>query len=118
LGKSDEKASRPADVAEPVGVLIAHDVAHELSATRAKPFKRLVEVVDGEHDAQVSQSVDRSVAVIGDDGGREEAGELEAAVPVRCAHHRDLDALIAKASDTSGPLPFDSSLPFQLKTEF
>jgi hypothetical protein len=34
------------------------------------------------------------------------------------AHHRNLDALIAQSSDTSGPLSFDRGPPFELKAEF
>jgi hypothetical protein len=41
--------------------------------------------------------------VIRDRRRREEAGELEPAVAVRRAHHGNLDALIARSSDTSGP---------------
>ena len=54
LGESDEKPFRPADVAESIRVLIPHDVAYELRAAFAEPFKRLVDVVHGEHDAEVA----------------------------------------------------------------
>lgn len=54
LGESDEKPSRPADVAEPIGVLIVHDFADELRAALAEPLKRLVDVIKGEHDAEVA----------------------------------------------------------------
>jgi hypothetical protein len=55
--------------------------------------------------------------VIRNGGRREKAGELEPAVAVRRAHHRNLDALIAQSSDTSGPFSFDRSSPFELKAE-
>src|SRR6185295_6647716 len=58
------------------------------------------------------------VPVICDDRRREEAGELEPAVAVRCAHHGNLDALIAQSSDTSGPFSFDRGPPFELEAEF
>jgi hypothetical protein len=54
LGESDEKPFRPADVAEPIRVLILDYFAHELRATLAQPFKRFVNVVHGEHDAEVA----------------------------------------------------------------
>jgi hypothetical protein len=38
-------------------------------------------------------------------------------VAVRRAHHRNLDALIAQSSDTSGPFPFDCGSPFELEAE-
>src|SRR5918993_2048009 len=74
LGESDEKPFRPADVAEPIRVLILDDFADELRAALAEPFQRLVDVVHGEHDAEVTQGVDRGVAVIRDGRRRDEAG--------------------------------------------
>jgi hypothetical protein len=98
--------------------LILDYFAYELRAARAEPFKRLVDVVHGEHDAEVAQGVDRGVAVICDDRRREEAGELEPAVAVRRAHHGNLDMLIAQSRDTSGPFSFDRGPPFELEAEF
>src|SRR5262249_39843303 len=115
LGESDKKPFRSADVAEPIRVFVLDDVAYEFSAARAEPFKRLVDVVHGEHDAEVAQGVDRGVPVIGDDGRRDEAGELEPAVAVRRAHHGNLDMLIAQSGDTSGPFSFDRGPPFELE---
>src|SRR5947207_801536 len=63
LGESDEKPFRPADVAEPIRVFILDYFAYELRAALAEPIKRLVDVVHGEHDAEVAQSVHRGVAV-------------------------------------------------------
>jgi hypothetical protein len=54
LGESDEKAFRPADVAEPIRVFILDYIAYELRAALAEPVKRLVDVVHGEHDAEVA----------------------------------------------------------------
>ncbi len=85
FGESDEKPFRPADVAEPIRVFILDYFACELRAARAEPFKRLVDVVHGEHDAEVAQGVNRGVPVICDDRRHEEAGEFESAVAVRCA---------------------------------
>jgi hypothetical protein len=95
LGRSDKKPFRPADIAEPIRVFILDYVAYELRTERAEPFQRLVDVVHGEHDAEVAQSVHRGVAMIRDGRRREEAGEFKPAVPVRRAHHGNLDALIA-----------------------
>src|SRR3954470_2471452 len=53
-----------------------------------------------------------------DDRRSQEAGELESAVAVRCAHHGHLDVLIAQPSDTSGPFSFDRGPPFELEAEF
>ena len=54
LGESDEKPFRSTDVAEPIRVFILDYFAYELRAARAEPFKRLVDVVHGEHDAEVA----------------------------------------------------------------
>src|SRR5437764_11902268 len=82
LGESDEKPFRPANVAEPIRVFILDYFAYELRAALAEPFKRLLDVVHGEHDPEVAQSVHRGVAVVRDGRWREEAGELEPAVAV------------------------------------
>jgi hypothetical protein len=121
LGESEEKPFRPADgadVAEPIRVFIPDYFAYELRAAVAESFKRLVDVAHGEHERRGSlESVHRGVAVIGEGGRREEAGELEPTVAVRRAHHGNLDALIAQPSDTSGPLSFDRCPPFELEAE-
>ncbi len=54
LGESDEKPFRPTDVAEPICVFVLDDFAYEQRAARAEPFKRLVDVVHGEHDAEIA----------------------------------------------------------------
>ena len=45
---------RPADVAEPIRAFILDYLAYELRAAIAEPFKRLVDIVHGEHDAEVA----------------------------------------------------------------
>ena len=54
LGESDEKPFRPADVAKAIRILIADYFAYELCAALAKPAKRLVKVVNREHDAVIA----------------------------------------------------------------
>src|SRR5918994_31042 len=51
LGESNEKPFRPADVAEPIRILILNHFAHELRAARAQPLERLIEIVYCEHGA-------------------------------------------------------------------
>ena len=52
LSEPDEKAFRPADVAEPNRVFVLdHFAADELHTVLAEPNERLVDVVDSEHDA-------------------------------------------------------------------
>ncbi len=54
LGESDEKPFRPADIAEPIHVFILDYFAHELRASLAEPFKRFIDVIHGEHHAEVA----------------------------------------------------------------
>ena len=54
LGEADEKPFRPADVAEPIRAFILDYFAYELCAALAEPFKRLVDIVHGEQDAEVA----------------------------------------------------------------
>ena len=54
LGESDEKPFRPADTAEPIRAFILDYFTYELRAAPVEPFKRLVDVVHGEHDAEVA----------------------------------------------------------------
>lgn len=118
LGEADEKPLGSTDVAEPIDVFVVDDVTHEQRTTSAEPFKRLIDVIDGEHDAKIAERVDRGGSVVGDDGWPEEAGKFEPTVAIRCAHHGNLDMLITEASNASGPFPVDHRLPFELQAEF
>src|SRR3954463_7746124 len=53
------KSFRPADTAEPIRISILDYFAYELRAALAESFERLVDVVHGEHDAEIAQSVPR-----------------------------------------------------------
>src|ERR687892_1674453 len=117
LGEPDEKSFGAADVAEPVHVFVLDHFADELRAVLAEPGERIVDVVHGEHDAQVAEGVHRGVPVIGDHRRREKARELEPAVAVRRAHHGGLDALVAQSSDAPCPLSFHPGSPFELEAE-
>ena len=99
LGQPDENALGASDVAEPIHVLVLDHFVDELRAVLAEPGERVVEVVHGEHDAEVAEGVHRGVPVIGDHRRREKSRELEPAVAVRRTHHGDLDALVAQSSD-------------------
>ena len=71
----------------------------DLGAVFLEPRQRLVEVVHGEHDSQVAQRVHRGGSMVGNDGRRDEARELDGAVAVRHPQHGHLDALAAHPSD-------------------
>src|SRR5256885_8721503 len=118
LGKPDENSFGAADVAEPIRVLVLDYFADELCAAFGEPGERIVDVVHGEHDAQVTQSVHRSAAVVGDHGRREESGQLEPAVTVRRSHHGNLDAHAAQSGDTIRPVTFDGGAALQFEAKF
>src|SRR5712691_9523733 len=99
LGQPDENALGASDVAEPIHVLVLDHFVDELRAVLAEPGQRIVEVIYGEHDAEVAEGVYRGVPVIGDRRRREKAREFDPAVAVRHTHHGDLDALVAQSSD-------------------
>lgn len=47
-----------------------------------------------------------------------EARELDAAVTIGSAHHRDFDPLAADSGDTAGPFALDGHAAFEGKAEF
>src|SRR5262245_6739020 len=113
LGEPDENAFGTTDVAEPVDVFVIDDFIDHRRTELAEPGKRVIDVLDGEHDAEIPQRVDGGCAVVGRDGGGVEARELEAAVAVGGTHHGDLDALAAHSGDAAGPFAFDRHAAFE-----
>src|SRR5688500_17691551 len=118
LGKPDENSFGAPDVAEPIRVFVPDYFADELRAVFAEPGERIVDVLHGEHDAQVTERVHRGGAVIGEHGRREESGQLEPAVTVRRTHHGNLDAHVAQSSDAICPISFDWGAPLELEAQF
>ena len=118
LGEPDENPFGASDVAEPIRLFVLDHFTDELRAALAEPGERIVDVLHREHDAQVTESVHRSGAVIGDHRRRQESGHLEPAVTVWRTHHGNLDAHIAQSSDTICPLSLDWRAPFELEPKF
>src|SRR5688572_8789150 len=118
LGKPDENSFGAPDVAEPIRVFVLDHFADELRAAFAEPGERIVDVLHGKHDAQVTEGVHRGATVIGDHRRREEAGHLEPAVTVRRTHHGNLDAHVAQSSDAICPVSFDRGAPLELEAKF
>src|SRR5207249_9988353 len=69
-------------------------------------------------DAEVTESVHRGAAVVGDHRRRKESGHLEPAVTVRRTHHGNLDAHVAQSSDAICPVSFDWGAPLELEAKF
>src|SRR6185503_7498329 len=76
LGEPDEKSFGPPDVAEPIRVLVLDHFTDELRTSLAEPGDRIVDVLHGEHDAQVAKRVHRGAPVIGDHRRRKKSREL------------------------------------------
>src|SRR5437762_1296574 len=118
LGKPDENSFGAPDVAEPIRIFVLDHFADELRAAVPEPGERIFDVLPGEHDAQVTESVHRGAAVIGDHRRREESGDLEPAVTVRRTHHGNLYAHLAQSSDAICPVSFDWGAPLELEAKF
>src|SRR5574341_1794243 len=87
LGEPDEKSFGATDVAKPIHVFVLDHFADELRAALAESGERIVDIVHGEHDAEIAESIHRGVPVVGDRRRGEEARELEPTMAVRRAHH-------------------------------
>src|SRR5690606_35057220 len=118
LGEPDEDPLGAADVAEPVRVAVAHHVADQLRAVAAQPGEDVVDVVDGEHDPADAERVHRGVGRRGAHGrGLAERRQLDPAVPVRGAQHRDLLADAVDPDDAIRPLALDRRPALELHAE-
>src|SRR5262245_46852845 len=118
LGEPDENSFGAPNVAEPIDVLILDHVADERRTASEESGKRIVDILHGEHDTQVAESVHRGATVIGDHRRREESGQFEPAVTVWRTHHGDLDAHVVQSSDAICPVSFDWGATLELETKF
>src|SRR5438093_702089 len=71
LGQCDEDALGPADVTEPIAVLVLRHLAKEFGAVGAQAGKDVLDVIDGEHDATYAQRVRRCVFRLSSDRRRQ-----------------------------------------------
>src|SRR5262245_59526474 len=118
LGEPDENSFGAPDVAESILVFVLDHRAHELRAAFAEPGERIVDVLHREHDPQVTESVHRGAAVIGNHRWREESGHLDPAVTIRRTHHGNLDAHVAQSSDAVCPVSLDWGASLELEAKF
>jgi hypothetical protein len=95
LRQFDDDPLRAADVAEPVAVLVALDLADELRAADSQASDGGVDVVDCECEMAEARGVRGRVRVAVRAGRREKLHQLEPSVAVRGLQHRGLhlDAL-------------------------
>jgi hypothetical protein len=109
--------SGPADVAEPVAVLIALQLADELRATGSQAGDDGVDVFDGERDMAEARCVRRRVPVAALIRGRVELRQLESSVAVRSLHDRNLRPDALEPHDAIYPAALDRPLALQLESE-
>src|SRR5690348_11095418 len=117
LSEPDEDSFGAPDVAEPIHVFVLGHFADEFRAAFAETGERIVDVLYGKHDAQVTEGVHWSATVIGDHRRRKESGQLEPAVTVRRTHHGNFDPHAAQSSDAICPVSFDRDTPLELKAK-
>src|SRR5262245_22464836 len=118
LREPDEDAFGASDVAEPIRIFVPDHLADDLRAALVETGERIVDVLHGEHDAQVTEGVHRGAAVIGSHRRRQESGQLEPTVAIRRTHHGYLDAHVAQPSDAICPGSFDWGTPLELQAKF
>jgi hypothetical protein len=100
-----------------VNLLTLYEFIDHCRTELAEPGECVVDIIDAEHDAQISQRVHGGCTVIGLDGGHVKAREFEATVTIGGAHHGDLDTLAAHSGDTTGPFTFDGRAALEGKAE-
>src|SRR5438093_1652425 len=117
LRQPDDDALGPADVAEPIAVLVLHHLADEVGAVGLQAGKDVLDVVDGEHDATDTQRVHRCVRLGGGGGRRVELSQLKPAVAVRRPQHGDVASDTVESDDAVYPRSLDCRLALQLQTK-
>src|SRR3954449_6743296 len=118
LGQSDDDALGATQEAEPVDVLVLHDLADEFGTMAAQAGNDVVDVVDSEHDAAYAQRVRRRAFRLGSDRRRPvEPRQLDPAVAVRRSHHGDVSTDVVEPDGLVHPRPLDRRLAFQLHAE-
>src|SRR5689334_1169486 len=118
LGQRDDDACGASHVAESVHVLVLGHLADEFGADGAQASDRVVEAVDGKHDAPESQRVrwcNRRFAL--DQLWMAKLRQLKPSVPIWGPHHHDIDLDTFEPIDTVHPRALDRHLLFTLHAE-
>src|SRR3954451_19034268 len=89
LRQLDDDPRRAAHVAEPVAVLVVHQLADQLAAMRSQGGGGCLDVVDEEEDVADARGVGWCRSVVALVCGRVVPGELELAAVIRGAQHHD-----------------------------
>jgi hypothetical protein len=78
-----------------------------------KTHEHAVDVIDGEHDAEVTEGIYRSIPMIGNHSRRKESRQLDPTVAVGRTQHGNFDALVVQPGDAPRPLAFYRGLPLE-----
>src|SRR5690349_615484 len=118
LSQRDDDARRASHVAESVLVLVLGYLADEFGAVGAQARHSVVDAFDGKHDAPETRRVrrcDRRFDL--DQFWMAKLRQLKPPVPIRGAHHNDVDADIVESVDAVHPRPFDPRLALDRHAE-
>ena len=118
LGQRDDDARRASHVAESVHVLVLGHLADEVGTGGAQASDRVVDAVDGKHDAPQAQRVrrgDRRCAR--DQLGMAKLRQLKPPMPIWGAHHHDVDLDTFDPVDAVHPRTLDGHLAFARHAE-
>ena len=113
----DDDSLRAADVAEPVAVLIAHQLADELGATSWREATTASMSSTANVRMADARCVRLRVPVVALARRRVELDQLESSVAVRSSHERKFRADALESHDSVHPLALDPSLAVKLESE-
>src|ERR671925_2073894 len=115
LGQSDDDALRATQEAEPVDVLVLHDLADEFGTVAAQAGNDVVDVADSEHDAAYAQRVRRRVFRLGSDRRRRVGlRQLKPAGAVRGPHRGEVGTDVVEPDRAVHPGTLELRLALQL----
>src|SRR5919197_6261149 len=119
LGQCDDDALGAAHIAEPIAVLVLHDLADKLGAVAAQAAKDVIDVVHSEHDPTDAQRVHRRIFRLGPDrSGRVVLVQLDTPVAIRGPHRDDGGSDIVEPDEAVDGRALDGRLALTLETEF
>src|SRR5262249_4227440 len=117
LCQLDDDPRGPADVAEPVAVLVALELADELCAAGSPTGDDSVDVFDGECEMAEARRVRRRVPVAALGRGRAELDQLESSVAVRGLQDRGVCPDAVEPHDAVHPGALDRPLALPLEPD-
>lgn len=118
LGQRDDGACGTAEVAEPVAVLVLHQLADEFSSVWPQAVEDVVDVLDGEHDAMCVQRVRWGARVSVWARGRLVLVSSSRPWPFWGSPHCNVRSDSVKPDEAVHPAALDCGLAFQVQSKF